>query len=275
MKPTDKQIAANCLNAAKSTGPSTPEGKALASRNSLRHGLLAKESVITAGEGAENQEQFDTLLSDLKEQFDPKGTMEEMLVEKIAVAYWRFRRICRYETGLIRQQLDTATDNFYNEKKDYTDTRINRTDDEIDKQIEQEKESVLYWEKDKKDLSRMHKEGKSLDEILDWDNNWEWLEDKYQYLISTDEDYEGLDPSSLRKFLSIQVGWSDDRIWNAHIELCDERAEYHKQQILDLQKEKETNHLKLQVKMLLGSIPAGRQIEQLLKYEGSYRKTVL
>ena len=37
------QQRANELNAQKSTGPRTEEGKAIASRNSLKHGLCAKK----------------------------------------------------------------------------------------------------------------------------------------------------------------------------------------------------------------------------------------
>ncbi len=81
--------------------------------NALKHGLLAKEVVITVGEGAEDPEEFNVLLEDLKTQLAPAGTLEEMLTEKIAVAYWRLRRAYRYEVGLIRDELDNATDDFY------------------------------------------------------------------------------------------------------------------------------------------------------------------
>jgi hypothetical protein len=47
---SEKQVLANQQNALKSTGPKTDEGKAIAARNSLKHGLLAKEVVITEGE---------------------------------------------------------------------------------------------------------------------------------------------------------------------------------------------------------------------------------
>ena len=40
------QIEANRLNAQKSTGPRTPEGKEKASRNAVKHGLLAGQMVI-------------------------------------------------------------------------------------------------------------------------------------------------------------------------------------------------------------------------------------
>ncbi|MBW8039192.1 MAG: hypothetical protein FVQ85_04250 [Planctomycetes bacterium] len=48
--------------------------------NALKHGLLAKEAVITVGEGAESPEEFDALLEDLKTQLAPAGTLEEISV---------------------------------------------------------------------------------------------------------------------------------------------------------------------------------------------------
>lgn len=271
MKTTNKQIAANRQNAAKSTGPSTEAGKALAARNSLKHGLLAKEIVITAGEGAENQDEFDALLADLKDQFEPQGALEEMLVEKIVASYWRLRRAHRFEVGLIRARLDSVTGDFYADE-DYANNHKNQTDEEIDRGIEQEKEGIKDWEKDKKDLSKMHRGGKPLDEIADWDDNWEWLAEKVNDILPEMDEDTTPDPKEMRQLLNTQANWSDDQIWQAHIELCDDRIKYHKEQILALQKEKESNKLALQVQMKLGSIPEGDDLNRLLKYEGAIER---
>ena len=65
--------------------------------NALKGRVLAREVVIAVGDGAENREEFDNLLADLTAPLNPVGTLEEMLVEKIALAFWRLRRAYMYQ----------------------------------------------------------------------------------------------------------------------------------------------------------------------------------
>ena len=59
-----KQIEANRLNALKSTGPRTEEGKQRSRQNAVRHGLTA-ETVITALENAADYQVFEaTIVAD-------------------------------------------------------------------------------------------------------------------------------------------------------------------------------------------------------------------
>ena len=46
---SQRRVEANRKNALRSTGPRSKQGKDAASRNSLRHGLLAKSAVIIRG----------------------------------------------------------------------------------------------------------------------------------------------------------------------------------------------------------------------------------
>ena len=104
-KISQKQLQANRRNAQLSTGPKTPEGKQRVKWNALKHGLLARSAVIPTGDSFENRAEFESLLTHLHEDLKPVGILEEMLVEKIAVAYWRLRRAVRAEAGEIRQEL--------------------------------------------------------------------------------------------------------------------------------------------------------------------------
>jgi len=106
------KIEASRKNALQSTGPKTLQGKSVVKWNAVKHGLLSKEVVILAGEGKENKTEFRNLTSQLWQDLQPVGVLEEMLVEKIAICYWRLRRVLRCEIGEIRKELDTASWRF-------------------------------------------------------------------------------------------------------------------------------------------------------------------
>jgi hypothetical protein len=100
------KIQANRRNALRSTGPKTARGKRNAARNAIKHELLAREVVITAGDGKENPEEFQTLVGSLLENYEPVGPVEELLVQTIATCWWRKARALRAENGAIRKPLD-------------------------------------------------------------------------------------------------------------------------------------------------------------------------
>jgi len=83
------QLLANRQNARKSTGPRTSDGKAVASQNSLKHGLLARQDVISA----ESQADFDLYRYNLLDELAPSTPMESILAERIVSLSWRLKRV--------------------------------------------------------------------------------------------------------------------------------------------------------------------------------------
>ena len=83
-----RAMEANRRNAAKSTGPITPEGKNRSRRNAVRHGLTA-ETVIGALEDADDYKVFEAaIIAD----YDAQSAVERELVLRLASALWRLRR---------------------------------------------------------------------------------------------------------------------------------------------------------------------------------------
>jgi len=105
---SERRIQANRRNALRSTGPKTAWGKRTVARNAIKHGLLAREVVITAGSGEESLEEFHALTERLLESYEPVGVIEESLVQTIAVCWWRKARVIRAENGEIRERLDSV-----------------------------------------------------------------------------------------------------------------------------------------------------------------------
>ncbi len=94
---SQRQLKANRRNALKSTGPRTAEGKAIVARNAMTHGLRA-EHVLIEGESEEEFEQFREAMV---AYYEPVGVLEESLVCKIVVGFWRSWRARRIENEIM------------------------------------------------------------------------------------------------------------------------------------------------------------------------------
>ncbi len=94
---TEAQILANRLNAQKSTGPRTIEGKAVVSQNAVKHGLLAESDVITS----ESHADFELHREQLLDELSPVSPMESMLAERIVTLSWRLKRAGRFQNQAI------------------------------------------------------------------------------------------------------------------------------------------------------------------------------
>jgi len=94
---SSRKLESNRKNALNSTGPKSSRGKRFSSRNALKHGLLSRELVIGDGNGKESISEFQKLLAELIEDFQPQGRAELSLVETVAICDWRFRRTLRAE----------------------------------------------------------------------------------------------------------------------------------------------------------------------------------
>ena len=100
---SERKVQANRRNGIRSTGPKTERGKRTVARNAIKHGVLAREVVITAGDGEESLEEFNDSVQQLCEYYKPVGFVEESLVQTIATCWWRKARVIRAENGEIRK----------------------------------------------------------------------------------------------------------------------------------------------------------------------------
>ena len=83
-------------NGARSRGPKTGAGKAIAARNALKHGLTARKVVVLDDEDAAAFHEFQAAL---RVELAFEGVLQHDLVSRIALGLWRARRSDRIEAG--------------------------------------------------------------------------------------------------------------------------------------------------------------------------------
>jgi len=93
---SESQAEANRLNAQRSTGPRTPEGKAKVAMNALKHGLTAKKIVLVN----EDPQGFDAFHNAMWAALNPQDAVEDVLAERVVADAWRLRRVPVFEAAL-------------------------------------------------------------------------------------------------------------------------------------------------------------------------------
>ena len=105
MVTSSRRALANQKNAIKSTGPRTSAGKASSSANAIQHGILSRHLILPG----EEREDYDAVLNQLLMEQKPVGTLEMSLVERMAIALWRQRRLIAAEAAQLQlQQADVS-----------------------------------------------------------------------------------------------------------------------------------------------------------------------
>jgi hypothetical protein len=99
-----KQIEANRLNAKKSTGPRSVEGKAVSRMNALKTGIDA-ESLIIRDEKAND---LQALADEYMDRFQPATPEERFYVDTLIRDDWQLRRFARADAQIWEYACDHA-----------------------------------------------------------------------------------------------------------------------------------------------------------------------
>lgn len=90
------------MNGAKSKGPTTEQGKAIAARNAAKHGLLAKQPPLLV---TEDLATFEGLMQGLIDQYQPENPVEHFLVQQVAMAMVRQYRLWTVEAAIANLEV--------------------------------------------------------------------------------------------------------------------------------------------------------------------------
>ena len=96
-----RQNHANRANARLSTGPRTEVGKAVSSKNALRHGLLSKNVLLPSEDSMAFHRFHEDIYSDLR----PLGQIEAMLTDIVVASAWRLRRLYVLEASVLSRRV--------------------------------------------------------------------------------------------------------------------------------------------------------------------------
>jgi hypothetical protein len=95
--PPPSQYVANRLNALKSEGPATPQGKTRSRMNALRHGLTARVVVLPT----EDMAAYQAFSQEIVDSLHAQTPVERQFAQTIADNQWRINRVRSIEDGML------------------------------------------------------------------------------------------------------------------------------------------------------------------------------
>lgn len=272
---TEKQLVANFQNAQLSTGPTTLSGKAIVATNAIKHGIFTKDLILTSDIGQESEDEYRGILNNLIDCLSPCNQMESLLVEKIAVDFWRVRRTIRFETGSIAKGIQKLLVDTYS----YGKQDNKKLEEEL-----QHKNKQIAWNTTYLDF--LAKGEVTFDKPM-WEQNEfssDILDDFYMiaktFKSLTKEIREKLYYTGDFDFDELQAllkknGYSEAKaISTKLIEIYANQNRSLEEDIQKLTQQKIENEAANSLTYMLGMTPATDNADKILKYERSLQKSI-
>jgi hypothetical protein len=98
---TQRQINANRKHAQNSTGPTSPEGKAVSSQNAFRTGIDAQGEILSC----ENPDDIESLRAEYDLRFAPAAPEKRCLVDALIRSEWLLRHYANVEARVWEERL--------------------------------------------------------------------------------------------------------------------------------------------------------------------------
>ena len=117
---SEARIQANRLNAQRSTGPKTAEGKARSRANAVKHGLTGAGVALPNEDAAEVEARFEAI----REELAPQTVLGAFLAHQVALMTVRCQRAARHETAILAKKVRGASSDFDEARNSEADHQI-------------------------------------------------------------------------------------------------------------------------------------------------------